>query len=148
MFEHLIAGFVDGHLPHQPPLLLFRRDHGDDHRRPARRRAGGRDGHARSLHLRHESHHRHHHAGRHLLRGHVRRFDHLHPGEPSRGILLGHDLPGRLPDGPERQGRRGPGDIGHRLLHRRDPERARPDAAGAPAGRLCHPLRPAGVFLP
>ena len=66
------------------------------------------------------------------------------PGESS----FRHDLPRRLPDGPTRQGRRGLGDIGDRLLHRRDPERARPDAPGAPAGGLCHQLRPAEVFLP
>ena len=42
---------------------------------------------------------------------------------PGRG-RLGHDLPGRVPDGPARAGRPGPRHRGLRLLHRRDLRRS------------------------
>src|SRR5205823_3083470 len=62
------------------------------------------------------------HAGGHLLRRPVRRFDDLDPGQPAgRGLVGGH-LSRRLPDGPQGPRRRGPVDLGGRLVlcrHRR-----------------------------
>ena len=88
------------------------------------------------------------HAGRDLLRSHVRRFHHLDPGEhPGRGGFRGH-LPGRLPDGPPGTGRPGPGHRGLRLLHRGNPRGRRPHARGSAAGRNGPEVRPAGIFFP
>ena len=148
MFESLLGGFATVISPVNLLFCFFGVTMGTIIGVLPGRRAGRRDGDARSLHLRHESHHRHHHAGRHLLRGHVRRLDHFHPGQPSRGIVIGHDLPGRLPDGPEREGRRGSGHGRHRLLHRRHPERDRAHAAGAPPCRFRDPFRPARILCP
>ncbi len=47
---------------------------------------------------------RHHHAGRNLLRGDVRRLHHFHPGQHPRRSCLGHHLHRRLPDGPRAGG--------------------------------------------
>ena len=86
-------------------------------------------------------HHRHGHGlgpdlpGGDLLRGHVRRVDHLDPGEhPGRGGL-GRHLHRRLPDGPAGAGRPGARHVGLRLLHRRNRRRGGRHAHLALPGR-------------
>ena len=87
----------------------------------------------------------HHHAGRHLLRGHVRRLDDLDPaqipGEAASVITCidGYQMAQQGPGG------RGAGHRGHRLVRRRDDRRRRPDPVrGALAGRRsrCASARP------
>ena len=48
--------------------------------------------------------HRHHHAGRHLLRRHVRRHHYIRSDQHPRRGRLRHHLYRRLPDGPVKAG--------------------------------------------
>ena len=119
LLHNLVLGFSV--LLQPVNLFLF---HRGAHRNAGRRAAGpgSGGGHVPPLarHLQAFAPCRHHHAGGDLLRGHVRRLHHFHPGQHPRGSGLGRHLPGRLPDGPQGAGRPGPGDCGLRLLHRRD----------------------------
>ena len=89
-----------------------------------------------------------HPPGRGLLRGHVWGVDDVDPAEyPGRG-LLGRDLPGRLPDGPERPRGSGPGHLGHRFVHRRYHRHLSDGDGGARAGEFCPEVRARRVFRP
>ncbi|CAA9267317.1 MAG: Tripartite tricarboxylate transporter TctA family, partial [uncultured Acetobacteraceae bacterium] len=137
----------------EPALRAARRAdrHGD--RRAAGHRAGGHHLAAVADHLRTAGDHRHHHAGRHLLRRAVRRFHHGHPAQPARRDILGRHHARRLQDGAQRARRRRARHRGDLVLLRRHGRhrarrRVRPvaDAGGAVLrpGRLllAHAFRP------
>ena len=116
-----------------------------------RRAAGDRPGrhhrHAAADHLRAGADLRPHHAGRHLLRGAVRRLHHRNPRQSPRRGVLGRDLPRRLPDGAPGTGRPGAGDRRDRLVrgrHRGDRDLC---VAGRAARRGRRQLRSGGILL-
>ena len=129
-------------------LLLRGRFCGHPDRGSSRGRTGGHHFHAPAGDLQDVSGRGDHHAGRDLLWGHVRRVHDLDPGQYSRGSRFGGDLPGRLPDGPQGQGRAGPGDCRLRFLHRRNVFGRGLDVSGSSAGYDRHQVRTPGVFCP
>ncbi len=89
---------------------------GDRH--PSRARTSGDHRPLAAAHLHDGPDRRHHHAGRHLLRGKVRRLDHLDPAEHAGRSVVRGQLHRRVPNGTSRPCRRGPWDRCNRLVHR------------------------------
>ena len=152
----MIHGSADSYRPRctgplyadQPVLLLHRRSDGDARRRSPRSGAHGRHCPPSAQHLSHPACYGDHHAGRDLLRGHVRGFDDFDPGQyPRRGGRSDH-LSRRPSDGIEGTSGTGPRHGCLRFLYRRNDFHHRPDARSAAAGEVCAGLRAAGIFRP
>ena len=147
LFQHLLW-ISDGSSARQFSLLLCRRLHRHPYRRSAGNRTDRNDVHSSSRHVWRSPGDRGHHAGRNLLRGYVRRLDHLYSGQhPGRGRIRDH-LHRRIPDGQTGESRTGPRNIGNRIIHRRDLQHCRPHVPGHPLGQGGRKIRASGIFHP
>ena len=108
---------------------------------PGNRPPGG-DHPAHPGDLRPQPDRRHHHAGRDLLRRHVRRLDHLGPDERPGRIGVRRHLHRRVSDDPQGQGRGRPVHQRLGLLDRGHAEHRRADVPGADAGQFRDEVRP------
>ena len=139
----LTHGLAVSLVPGEPHGLFHRRLRRHAHRRAAGHRACGDDVTAAPRHLCDVAGGLDHHAGRHLLRRDVWRFDDIHPRQhPGRGRVRRY-VPGWLPDGA--RGPRGPraGYCRLWIVHRGNPECAGHHRAGSPTCPDSPALRPA-----
>jgi len=78
--ELFVLRVLGSFAPDEPLLLFFRSSHWNSGRRPSRPRPGGRHVASSSGHVPHDARSVHHHAGGHLLWGHVRWINDIHSG--------------------------------------------------------------------